>query len=49
MNRADLDAFYTSYKFEEHLKVMKKVIWFETTPDKPVEQMLNYVSTVSAY
>jgi len=48
-NRSVIEDFYQPFHFAELLTVLRKVIWFETTPNKSVKTVFGYLESVSAY
>eukprot|EP00347_Sterkiella_histriomuscorum_P004622 403359760 len=48
-DRSVIEKFYTTFDFEAHLKVLKKVIWYDVTPNKTMHEVLGYMNSISAY
>ena len=48
-DRRALDSFLIPYDFEKHLRVIRKVIWYEVQASKPVEEVIGYLNSVSGY
>lgn len=48
-DRSVIENFYQPFNFEGHTEVLRKVIWFDTTPNKSIKAVLGYLETISAY
>lgn len=48
-DRSVIEKFYQPIKFEEHSKIMRKVIWFDTTPNNSIKAVIGYLESISAY
>ena len=48
-NRSVIENYYEPFNFSEHTTVLRKVIWFDTTPNKSIKAVLGYLESISAY
>ena len=48
-DRTLLDKFYEGYDFSKTMTVLNKTIWYEVQPEKPIQAVLGYLNSVSAY
>lgn len=48
-DRSVIEKFYQPFNFEGHCKVLRKLIWFDTTPNKSIKAVIGYLESISAY
>jgi len=48
-NRSVIENFYQPFPFDQNCRVLKKLIWFDTTPNKSIKAVLGYLESISAY
>ena len=48
-NRSVIEDFYQPFNFEDHTKVLRKLIWFDVSPNRSAKAVLGYLESVSAY
>jgi SAM-dependent methyltransferase len=48
-DRSVIENFYQPFPFAENCQVLKKLIWFDTTPNKSIKAVLGYLESISAY
>jgi hypothetical protein len=48
-DRSVIEKFYTPMDFDGNCKVLRKVIWFDTTPNKSIQAVIGYLESISAY
>ena len=48
-NRSVIEHFYEPFNFAEHSKILRKLIWFDTAPNKSIKAVLGYLESISAY
>ncbi len=44
-----MDSFYEPFNISKHVKEIRKVIWIDIERNKPVEEVLGYLESVSGY
>ncbi len=48
-DRTVIENFYQQFPFDENCHVLRKLIWFDTTPNKSIKAVLGYLESSSAY
>ena len=48
-DRSVIENFYAPFPFVENCKVLRKLIWFDTEPNKSIKAVLGYLESISAY
>lgn len=48
-DRSNIENYYTKYDMSNYFKVIRKVIWYDVTPDKFIHEVFGYMNTISAY
>lgn len=48
-NRSVIEDFYQPFDFASHMTVIDKFVWYDVTPDKPLQAVTGYMDSVSAY
>ena len=48
-DRSVIENFYQTFNFEKNAKVLRKVIWFDTAPNKSINAVIGYLESISAY
>ena len=48
-DRSVIEKFYQPFNFEGNCNVLRKLIWFDTTPNKSIKAVIGYLESISAY
>ena len=48
-DRSHIEQYYTRYNIDSHLRVLRKVIWCDFTPNKSIHEVVGYMNSISAY
>lgn len=48
-DRAGLENFFVNYEIDQHLSVIRKIVWYDVTPNKSLHEVVGYMNSISAY
>lgn len=48
-DRASLETYFSNYEIDQHLSVIRKVVWYDVTPNKSLNEVVGYMNSFSEY